>query len=329
MINKPAISVVIPTYDRPNWLKQAIESALCQTYMPVEVIVVDDGSTEIETRMIASQYPKVLYLFQSNQGLGAARNTGIDASHGEFIQFLDDDDWLTEDSLLCKLERFDSGLSIGVVYSDLYLTDAYGLIKGRYYSDRSRPLPSGDIYTALLRHNFIPIHAMLWRRSVLERVGGFPCWSGSEDWETVVRAAEFTQFGYVDEPLGFYRLHDQNLTLRLGSQVQGDGAVQQYIAGSVRFYQISGSERARLLSSYGLEQWLEGDPELGRSFYRMARQCNAFHPFPWLLKGIMLIGKPIGRYLMHLLWNLRFRFKKPTAAGYFLSKAGKNIESHD
>jgi glycosyltransferase involved in cell wall biosynthesis len=324
MDHMPLVSIIIPTYNRPKWLSQAIESALGQTHIPIEVIVVDDGSTKIENRIIASQNPQVLYKYQSNLGLGAARNTGIEVSHGEYIQFLDDDDWLAEDAVSRKLERFDSSLSIGIVYSDLYLTDANGVIRGRYYSDRLRPLPSGDLHMVLLRRNFIPIHAMLWRRSVLERVGGFPSRSGSEDWETVVRAAEFTQFSNVDEPLGFYRLHDQNMTLRLGSQALGDGAVQHYIASSARFEQVSGSKRAQLLSSYGLEQWLEGDPELGHRFYFMARQCAPFHPYPMLLKGIMLLGRPKGRYLMHLLWKLRFRFKKPTAAGYFLSKGGSN-----
>jgi len=329
MKNKPMVSIIIPTYNRPKWLKQSIESALGQSYRTVEVVVVDDGSTNTETRMIASQYPQVLYVYQSNQGLGAARNTGIGASHGEYILFLDDDDWLVEDALSSKLERFYSNPSIGVIYSDLYLTDANGLVKGCYYSDRPRPLPSGDLYKTLLRRNFIPIHSILWRRSVLDQSGGFPTRFGSPDWEALVRAAEFAQFDYIDEPLGFYRLHDQNMTLRLDLVALEDGIVQKYIAGSQRFDQLYRSDRARLLSSYGLWQWVEGDPALGRHFYRMARQCDPLHPYPILLKCIMLLGRPLGRNLMHLLWNLRFQLKKPNAAGYFLSKAGKNIESHD
>lgn len=323
------ISIIIPTYERPAWLKQAIESALSQTHDPIELIVVDDGSTKIDTRTITSQYPQVGYVYQSNQGAGAARNTGIAASRGEFIQFLDDDDWLVENSVSRKLDKLHQNPATGVVYSDLYLTDTNGLIKGRYYADRPRPLPTGDLYLALLPRNFIPIHAMLWRRSVLEQVGGFPCRSGSEDWEIVLRAAEFTVFDYVDEPLGFYRLHDKNLTLRAGLPAFGDGAVQKYIAGSARFSQVPRSKRARLLSSYGLEQWLEGDPELGHRFYHLARQSAPFHPFPWLLKCVMLFGRPVGRYLMHRLWHLRSKLKRePTAADYFLSKVSNNKDSH-
>jgi len=323
MDHLPLVSIIIPTYDRPKWLKQAIESALGQLYSPVEVVVVDDGSTKTETRAIASQYPQVLYIYQSNQGLGAARNTGIGVSHGEYILFLDDDDWLTEDALSSKVERFSSSQSIGVIYSDLYLTNADGLVKGRYYSDRSRPLPSGDLYLTLLRRNFIPIHSILWRRSVLEQSGGFPTRFGSPDWEALVRAAESAQFDNIDEPLGFYRLHDQNMTLRLDLVALEDGIVQQYIAGSHRFKQLHRSERARLLSSYGLWQWVEGDPELGRHFYLMARQSDPLHPYPILLKCIMLLGRPAGQNLIRFLWNLRFQFRKPNAAGYFISKAGK------
>lgn len=323
MVHLPLISIIIPTYNRPKWLKQSIESALGQSYSPVEVVVVNDGSTNTETRTIASQYPQVLYVYQSNQGLGAARNTGIGASRGEYILFLDDDDWLTEDALSSKVEIFSSSQSIGVVYSDLYLTNADGLVKGRYYSDRSRRLPSGDLYKTLLRRNFIPIHSILWRRSVLDQSGGFPTRFGSPDWEALVRAAEFAQFDYIDKPLGFYRLHDQNMTLRLDLVALEDGIVQKYIAGSHRFNQLHRSERARLLSSYGLWQWVEGDPELGRHFYLMAHQSNPLHPYPILLKFIMLLGRPVGQNLIHLLWNLRFQFRKPNAAGYFLSKSGK------
>ena len=87
------ITVVITCYNHGHYLTEAIDSILVQDYKNVEIIVVDDGSTD-NTKEVAAKYSTVRYVYQNNQGLSAARNTGIDHSSGEFILFLDADDWL-------------------------------------------------------------------------------------------------------------------------------------------------------------------------------------------------------------------------------------------
>src|SRR5262245_60550977 len=101
-----AVSVIIPTYNRPRWLRQAIESVLQQTHPLVEVLVVDDGSRDHAARDITLAYPGVRYIYQQNRGLGAARNAGIQACSGDYVAFLDDDDWLMGESLSARLEAF-------------------------------------------------------------------------------------------------------------------------------------------------------------------------------------------------------------------------------
>src|SRR5688572_31253168 len=96
--NGELISVVIPSYNHGNFLSRAIESVLTQSYTNAEIIVVDDGSTD-NTRQVSESFPGVRYVFQQNQGLSAARNTGIDNSNGKYLLFLDADDWLTVDML--------------------------------------------------------------------------------------------------------------------------------------------------------------------------------------------------------------------------------------
>ena len=91
------VSVVIPVYNSSEYIARTIESVLAQTHKPDEIIVVDDGSTD-ETRQKVTQYePKVKYIYQTNAGTSAARNTGIKTSSSEWIAFLDaDDEWLPE-----------------------------------------------------------------------------------------------------------------------------------------------------------------------------------------------------------------------------------------
>src|SRR5215212_469876 len=94
--NGELISVVIPSYNHGNYLARAIESVLSQTYKNTEIIVIDDGSVD-NTKQVAGDFPGVIYIYQHNQGLSAARNTGIDNSRGKYMLFLDADDWLHED----------------------------------------------------------------------------------------------------------------------------------------------------------------------------------------------------------------------------------------
>ena len=92
----PLVSVIIPVHNGGRHLRAALESVFAQTYRPFEVIVVDDGSVD-DGGVIAQSFPDVRYIHQGNQGVAAARNNGIEAAHGEFFAFLDQDDlWTAE-----------------------------------------------------------------------------------------------------------------------------------------------------------------------------------------------------------------------------------------
>src|SRR5450432_3070501 len=91
--HEPVVSVIIPCYNQGKYLSKAVESVLEQTYRHFEIIVVDDGSSD-NTKEVSESYPEVKYVFQQNQGLAAARNTGIEHCSGSLLVFLDSDDWL-------------------------------------------------------------------------------------------------------------------------------------------------------------------------------------------------------------------------------------------
>jgi len=318
-MNNTTVSIVIPTYTHPQWLGQALASSLMQTYKPVEIIVVSDGPQTTEAIQAVARYPDLHFLQQDHSGAGVARNTGLAASKGEFIQFLDDDDWLEPEAISAKMDVFKLHPDIGIVYSDIYLTSIDGITLGKYYDGFSRPLPCGDILKSLIKRNCILVHSPLWRRSVLIQAGGFPGRTGAEDWELLVRCAEFTKFEYIDRPLGYYRLHNQNATLDYKRQIKGEAAVQSYVVTTSRFNQVSPSNRARILSGYAFQQWLNGNAELGIKFYEMARKANPMHLYPIILKIMMLLGRPIVQPMMRLIWKIR-SMRRPSSAYYFLNQ---------
>lgn len=317
------VSIIIPTYNRPDWLSEAIESCLQQTYQPIEIIVVDDGSTSNAAEEIISRYPQVMYIKQENQGSGAARNAGLKISKGEFVQFLDDDDLLAANAISARLELFRKHPRVNAVYSDIYLMDEHRKILGTYYERKRRPLPEGDIFLELLSNNFILLHALLFRREGLLNAGGFPHRSMLEDWGCLLRVAEFSQFAFLDQPLGYYRLHSKNISLEYERQASAYAETHQRIIYTERFKRANPGIKARLLCKFALKQWTYGDPTLGKQFLAMAKNTGPLQLLPWLLSGFMLFGRPLNRWAVRKGWQLRSRLEKAySSRDYFLTKAG-------
>jgi len=168
MLSESRVSVIIPTYNSSQWLSQAIESILVQGDCETEIIIVDDGSTDC-SREIAASYNVVRLLEQSHQGANRARNLGLNNCTGEFVKFLDSDDFLEPGILLRQVADLSGKDKRLIVYSDIRrFDDRSG--KSRIESVR---LPSDEdqIY-GLLKEN-IPTSAPLHRRGALLKVGGF------------------------------------------------------------------------------------------------------------------------------------------------------------
>ena len=200
----PEISVVLPTYNRASLLPRAIESVLVQTWTDLELIVVDDGSSDDTASVMASfTDPRVRYVrYEDNRGANHARNVGIREARGRFIAFQDsDDDWFPE-----KLEKnmavfASSGPEVGVVYSGYW--QEIDSSENRLYI----PLPwvkrrDGWIHDELLRNNFVATPTAVVRRECFETSGywleGLP---GKQEWELFLRISRDYQFRFIDEPL--------------------------------------------------------------------------------------------------------------------------------
>lgn len=179
------VSVVIPTFNCSHLLPGAIDSALAQTHAPLEVVVVDDGSTDDTARVARTYGDRIRYVHQQNQGTAAARNTGIAHSSGEYIALLDQDDrWLPQ-----KLERqlpyFLPDPSVGLVHTGGRVIDsASGAVTSEYL-----PPAELDVHE-LMAWCRVGCATVVLRRAALEAVGGFdPKLPGADDWDLWIRVA--------------------------------------------------------------------------------------------------------------------------------------------
>ena len=207
--DRPLVSIVITCYNHARFLGEAIESALAQIYPCIEIIVVDDGSTD-NTVEVAAHYPGVKYVHQVNQGLSAARNTGLRESHGDVLIFLDADDRLlpiAAEQGVYQLLRLPKCAFVSGRYR--YVKED-GTILGEYNLDPAEP----DPYTSLLRCNYIQMHATVaYRRTVLEAEGGFDCaLRACEDYDLYLRIARKYPVSVHSDLVAEYRQHDHNMS---------------------------------------------------------------------------------------------------------------------
>jgi glycosyltransferase involved in cell wall biosynthesis len=201
------VSVVIPAYNYARYLVEAIDSALAQTYAPLEVIVVDDGSTDGTPAVIAAYGDRIRAIRQTNAGVSAARNRGIAVARGDYLAFLDSDDvWLPR-KLELQMARLDADLSLGLVHTGVEVIDG----EGRRMAVMTRGR-EGFIAADLLRldEDVIsgPGSSLVVPRRVAEEIGGFDVrLAPSEDWDFCYRIARRHRVGFIPEPLVRYRLH--------------------------------------------------------------------------------------------------------------------------
>lgn len=192
----PLVSVIIPNYNHARFLGGAVRSVLEQTYRPVEIIVVDDGSTDNSGEVAAGFGDQIRYIYQTNAGLSAARNTGLRAAKGELIGVLDADDMYEPDFLATLVAALQADPEADGVYCGYRFVDE---ANNPLPQVENRPVPSADLYTALLDGNFFVPESIFLRRRVYDDVGFFDeSLRACEDWDVWLRAAK--KFRIIHSP---------------------------------------------------------------------------------------------------------------------------------
>ncbi|UCD28409.1 MAG: glycosyltransferase [Planctomycetota bacterium] len=205
----PAVSVIIPTYNRADLLVTTLDSVAAQTFKDYEIVVVDDGSDDGTRELIESREQKIRYIWQENQGVAEARNHALRVSHAGFVAFLDSDDIWKPDFLERTVARLREHPEEDLVFTDFVSIDADGkVLRGH------RKIPhTGDITTWLFDSSFIHTSSVVAKSKVLRDAGGFDGrLTHNEDYDLWLRLSLRYRFGLVPEPLCLRRYHYNSLS---------------------------------------------------------------------------------------------------------------------
>lgn len=206
----PKVSVIIPAYNAMTYLPVTLASVLRQTFTDLEVLIIDDGSSDnLEQWFTELIDPRVKLIRQENQGVAAARNTGIANAQGEYIAFLDADDLWEPTKLEKQVSCLENNPQVALVHTNMGLIDWQGKSLGRVIKSPAE----GDALKKILQQNTVVTSSVMIRKFCLEKVGVFDInLRSSEDWDLWVRIAASYPLAVIKEPLGYYRLHNNNMT---------------------------------------------------------------------------------------------------------------------
>lgn len=210
----PTVSVVVATYNFERFLARALDSVFAQDYPPeaLEVIVVDDGSTDGTPALMEAYAGRVRYIRKENGGHLSTFNRGIAEATGDFIALLDgDDEWLPH-KLREQVGLLEAHPEMGLVHGDMRVVDEHGAVLApSFFDEAGLHDVDGDLLWRLLRGNTITTSAVLVRTALRERFHPIPDWARVQDWWIALRVAEVATIGVTDTPIADYRRHGANL----------------------------------------------------------------------------------------------------------------------
>jgi hypothetical protein len=221
-VGRPLVSVVVCAYNYARYLPAALESALAQRYAPLEVVVVDDGSTDETPAVLAAYGDRIRVVRQPNAGLTAATMRGIAEARGEVLALLDADDIWHPDKLAHQVALLQARPEVGLVATDMELMDGDGVtFAPSYFRHHDLRPVRGRALGRLLQQNAVPAPTIAVRRSMLGHVLPIDPVAWCQDWWLALKTAEIAEVDVVDLPLVRYRIHADNMC--------GDASGERYL----------------------------------------------------------------------------------------------------
>ena len=236
------VSVVIPAYNCERYIKETIESALSQTYKDIELIVVDDGSTDGTGEIVKSFSSKLKYVPQNkNTGPSAARNEGIKMATGEYVAFLDHDDVWMPNKIERQIRLFEDNGETALTYSNYLYVGQSGKEMGTLF-DTVRP-HRGFIFEHLILDNFVPTSSVVFKKKVLDEIGGFKeRFLIAHDFELYLRIAERYKADFISTPLVRRRIYPAS------ASIEGRKIMLEETIGIIKNYRDKINSRNPLLA---------------------------------------------------------------------------------
>lgn len=291
------VTVVVPCFNSAAFIGETLRSALGQSYRSLDIVVVNDGSTDGIHEVLAPFLQKIRLIDQRNQGVSAARNAAIDASGGQYIAFLDADDLWEPTKIERQVAFLEQHPEIGVVHTDRRLIGG----AGEPVRPRARLLPrpaEGWCLDDLIQANSIILSSVMVRRATLgSRRFLTPC-DRAEDWQMWIDLARDVPFGFIDERLTAYRVHAQGASADSIKMLRAMAAVADHTVGLERLSdsarELARASRRMAFESLANAYWDRGDFKQARATFRMtgsgvthSRRRYVMSAFPlWLLTAV-------------------------------------------
>lgn len=274
------VSVIVPVYNRENLVGRTIDSILAQTYPGIEVIAINDGSTDgsLEAlKVYADSHPgKVVIIDQQNAGQVCARNNGIKHAHGEYIAFLDSDDTWDNEKLTLQIPFLKN--DVGLVYCGINEVNTEGVITKVSLPE---PCMRGDIYKHLLVNNCMTGGSVVVTRKALDEVGIFDeSFYAAENWDLWIRISQRYKVEYIERPLVNYLKHQGNMS---NDYHRMRNATEMILNKHLPAIPVQKSLKDSYLKAYANFFYREGVHLFGQYDYRnslkMFLRCWEYKPF--------------------------------------------------
>jgi len=224
MKNNPLVSVIIPAYNHEMYIEEALQSVIDQTYKNIELIVIDDGSTDrtaeiIENFRKKNQDKNIQFIKKQNEGICKTLNRGLVLATGDYVAFLASDDKWIENKIDEQVAFMENNKNIGLVCSDAYFTkfnQDTNLKWSNYKAGMDQYFKKGiqncNMHEVLLARPLLCAVTVMLRRSIFNEVDYFDEKLRSEDTDMWLRVARKYPIGYINQPLVYYRMHGTNIS---------------------------------------------------------------------------------------------------------------------
>jgi glycosyltransferase involved in cell wall biosynthesis len=274
----PLVSAIVPVYNGERFLGAALDSALAQTLQDIEIIVVDDGSTDA-SGVIADDYAqrhrgKIMVVHQANGGLVVARNAGIAVARGRYIALLDaDDEWLPHHLAAC-VDILEKRRDVGLVHANIERINVDGskrLAVKRFWNDGLDPFA-----TVYLRREHVSCSTAVVRRELIDRVGQFDVSFnriGCEDRDLWLRCATESGFVFIDDVHLRYRTHNENMSGNIEKMQRARSMLVEKFSDTPQGRPLRRQAWAAMYYGMG-DQWLDAGKRLpaARAYLNALRQ---------------------------------------------------------
>ncbi|SPF45817.1 Glycosyl transferase 2 family protein [Candidatus Desulfosporosinus infrequens] len=207
----PKVSIVIPTYNHARYLRYALDSVINQSYANIEVLVIDDGSTDGTAELVRPYRSIINYIYKENGGTPSSLNLGLSRATGKYICWLSADDMMIGEKVAKQVELMESDPSLGFSYTSFVVIDANGKkqydVNSLYFSDKR------EMVTKLQEGCFINGSSVMMRSSALKEIGDFDeSLPQAHDYDLWFRFLRRFSCGFLADPLLAYRWHGENMS---------------------------------------------------------------------------------------------------------------------